>query len=331
MKLAHLAIVTPHATGLYESAREIVVAENKLGHNAFILDPTVRRSDRGAPIGNGALDHTDVVVSHSGLNYYDGCGKPVIYCLHGRPESSFLLEMRPETRKKHPVYSMVAKAATDAQYKRFITFWPETVSYWELLLGKGRVDVVPAPVDLEEWTPDGPSGYQFGGKRGAINVVITDLWREDKTPYHAIHGFVRFAEDHPEARLHVYGIRSDNQPLKVLLAAMERRGMLGEVKGMVRGLANVYRAADVLISPQRLATRAIREAMACGCNVVHVGTSDLGGLRVVDPEDLEEWGRVIGTATEVSRDGSRAMAEKLYDSKLTAEAMLKLCEEVANA
>ena len=100
MKLAHLAIVTPHRAGLYESAREIVAAEVQLGESAYIVDPQQPRFDRGAPIGNGLVEQADVIVSHSGLNSYNNCGKPVIRCLHGRPESSFLLEFREATRKR---------------------------------------------------------------------------------------------------------------------------------------------------------------------------------------------------------------------------------------
>ena len=173
MKLAHIAIVTPHRAGLYETVRDLVAAERGLGVDARIVDPQATCVDRGVPTGfQFEPGEYDAIVNHSGIGAYSErvkkSGKPVIHCMHGRPESSFRLE----ELKRAPVYSFLKAAGEDPMYRRFVTFWPEFVPYWSLILPADRIRTVTAPVDLQAWTPDGPTGYKFNGRKGAINVVV---------------------------------------------------------------------------------------------------------------------------------------------------------------
>ena len=52
MKIAHLATIAPHRTGLYGTARDIVQAERKLGHDARLVDPARPRvgTVHGVPV-----------------------------------------------------------------------------------------------------------------------------------------------------------------------------------------------------------------------------------------------------------------------------------------
>jgi len=302
MKILHTAVVTPHRSGLYESVRDIVVAERSLGHDARIFDPKQLIEDRGAPIGSGdGVDGVDIIVNHSGLGPLDKCGLSVVHCLHGRPESSYRLEKAGVT----PVWSFLKQASTDPQYKAFVTFWPEFVSTWETILD--TVECIPPPVDLDVWTPDGPAGYQFGGKRGKINVVVTDMWRDDITPLSCLVRFFQIAQRDHGMRLHIYGVRHD-RALDVILGGLEQRGILGEVRGYVQGLANVYRAADYLMTPHIIATRAIRESMACGCPLLN--------------------GDGFQPPTQAKRTQARQDAVDRFDSKETARQLLQICERV---
>jgi len=326
MNIVHLAIVSPHRAGLYETVRDIVAAEVALGHEACIVDPQQPGVDRGAPMGHaGRVEACDVLVNHSGLGSCKESSKPIVHCLHGRPESSFRLE----NNGSAPVYSMLERAAKDPQYKRFVTFWPETLPFWELLLADRDIDVLPPPVDLSAWTPDGPSGYTFGGQAGQRNVVIADLWREDRTPFHAIHGFVA-ARMFPQVKLHIYGRPKKHSSLDVLLRQLERIGALGEVRGLIVGLANVYRSADLVLSSNVIATRTVREALACGCPVLHAGRADIGTTGVNNWEDPLEWADSLRSALTVSRSAARSIAEDKYDAKETARQLIAICEEVVD-
>ena len=326
MKLAHVAIVTPHRAGLYETVRDLVAAERRAGADAIIVDPNCITEDRGVPVAHGFHPGDyDCIINHSGLGKHESRvnGTPIIHCLHGRPASSFELEATGQVG----VYSFVRSMSANPKYKLWVTFWAEYLPYWELLVPEAKLRAVTPPVDLEAWTPNGPSGYQFHGKRGAINVVCADMWREDKTPYHVIHCFCQFAKQHPGSKLHLYGVRR-NKAVNVLLEQVEARGWLGEVAGYVDGLANVYRAATMAISPHRIATRSIREAMACGCPVVCApGTAH--GSRYADPEDPAAFSAAMDEVLQSDcRQAARTVAEQFYDSGKTAAEILSLVDEV---
>ena len=325
MRIAHTAIVTPHRAGLYETARDLCAAERKAGVDARIIDPQAIDEDRGVPVGQSfnPSDY-DVIINHSGLGQHADKlnGTPVIHCLHGRPESSFRLTQQ----KRTPVYQYVRNTAANESFKRWVTFWPETVPYWSLLVPPERLKVITAPVDLEAWTPEGPNGYGWHGKGGKYNVVCADMWREDKTPYHVIHGFCEFAKEVPGAKLHLYGVTRDDA-LDVLLAQIGQQGWLGEVRGNVDGLENVYRAATMAISPHRIATRSIREALSCGCPVVSAAAC---GTNRADPEDPRAFGEEMVSACQMMREVAREKA-MAFDANTTAREMLEIVAEVCDA
>lgn len=329
MNLAHLAVVTPHKAGLYETARDLVAAERAVGVDACIVDPTRdgTGSDRGVPIrGWERVAGCDVLISHSGTGErFKDAGKPIIHMMHGRPYSSFLLEQS----GRIPIFSFLREVADDDHYRAFVTFWPEFLPYWRLLLPDDKVHSIPAPVNLDLWTPDGPDGYGFHGHAGEVNVVCAEVWRDDVDPFHVLVAFARYAESAPIPRLHIYAAPQKGSAWKVLRGALEERGVLGEVvEGFVRGLENVYRAADVAVTAQRIATRSVREPMACGCPVVMApgyGHSEF----VAQPEDTEGYAAAIARAVETAnRRRVRASAEKQFDPQHSALAMLEIVERV---
>lgn len=326
MRIAHVVVVTPHQAGIYETARDLVAAERALGVDARIIDPVkeVRGTERDVPlVGVEWANECQILVNHSGL----GKGLlyvnvPVVHILHGRPYSSFLLEQA----GKIPVYSYWTKVRREERFKAFVTFWKDFLPYFKLIFREKRLEAVPPPVDLERWTPDGPSGYNFHGHKGEINVVCADIWRRDKDPYHVINAFGVFVAKHPEARLHVYAAPERGGAWKVLKGALGEN--LGEVCGFIKGLDNVYRAADLLITPHRMATRSVRESLACGCTVVMAPGNRYTEFRA-DPEDLEGYAAAMSTALRYgNRRHNRKVAESCFDSQQTARAFIRILREV---
>jgi glycosyltransferase involved in cell wall biosynthesis len=163
------------------------------------------------------------------------------------------------------------------------------------VLPPDKIRAIPAPVDLEHWTPDGPSGYQFHGQKGERNVVVTDVWREDKDPYHVLNAFLVYARRYGGAKLHIYAAPQKGTAWGVMKALLRESGCLGECVGFVEGLTNVYRAADVMITPHRIAVRSVREALACGCSVVMDHGQAYTPFRA-EPEDLKAFAWKIDTA-----------------------------------
>ncbi len=327
MKVAHVAVVTPHRAGLYETARDLVAAERRAGVDARIIDPVkaIEMVDRGSPVvGAGYARECDVLVNHSGLSAeLNALRLPVVHVLHGRPHSSFLLEQSGEIK----VLSYLTRVREDVRFRAFVTFWPEFLPYWEVLLPRERLHAVAAPVDLERWTPHGPDGYEFHGQAGDVNVVCSSMWRADETPFHVINAFYHFALGRPGARLHVYGApQGGGSAWGVLEAALRERGMLGEVVGMVTGLENVYRAADAVIVPHRIATRSVREPLACGCNVVMAPGNSFTPF-VADPQDLAAYAAQIARAVS-ERVDNRRVARVCFDAERAAGEFISLLARV---
>lgn len=306
MKVAHLAIITPGRCGLYETTHELVTGLRVLGVDSRLVDPGGNQvypdgypheTERGIPVASmGWAVDADVLVSHSG---YDGTpvsktNQPVIYVAHGRPYNSFMTEVEGGP----PIYSYQYNKNKDDRIKSVVTFWPEHVDLHRVMFPDKPVDLVQAPVDLNEWT-DGPARYKFNGKGGDINVVCTDSWRQDVGPYLPLNAFALWARENPGAKLHLYAAPKKLKGYSAIIKRIQDDGNMGEIVGWVRGLKEIYRSADLMITGNSIDTRTVREAMACGCPALKV------------PGDFS--GALLQTRTR-----TRAQAESWFDPMMTA-------------
>ena len=311
MKLAHIAIITPSRCGLYETTRELVTALRARGVDSRICDPTTEKKgiDRGALFADLAwAEKADLLINHSGLgSRLEATAMPVVHVLHGRPRNSFLLEMGGKT----PIYSYHYHKNKDARWKAIVTFWPEHVPYHTVMWPDVPIHTIQPPVDLDQWTPDGPSGYGWHGTGGEVNIVCTDAWRQDVDPFNVVNAFALSARKVKGWKLHMYGCSKTLGAWAPLLKRIQDDGNLGQVTGWVSGLANVYRAADLLITPHTIHTRAVREATACGCPVQRVNC------------DLRE--APISVPANGAREAARAFAEKEFNPVATARQFEELC------
>lgn len=320
MKLAHVAIVTPHRCGLYETTRELVAAERALGHDARMFDPAPtpyhpkEDEDRGAVIVRDRewLKEADVIVDHSGCDgTTDKLETPHILVAHGRPHHSFVGEVRGGA----PVFSYHYRLDSTPKYKAVVTFWNQHVGHLKFMFRQKPVYCVPAPVDLSEWKASGPGGYGFHGKKGAYNVVIADAWRDDGDLLDAVIAVGLAARILPGIKLHIYGKRGGEKGWPAIFKVLQDEGTLGEVQGWVSGLDNVYRAADMLVTPHQIDTRAVREAQACGCTVFRAqGMLDLMAKFIAD--DLQKPRR--------DREAERKWAAQAFNPLTTAKSFLEI-------
>jgi len=322
MRIAHAAIATPNRCGLYETVRDLAAAERDLSADARIVDPAPNKEhgitgeDRGVPIASMDWGVTaDVVVSHSGHDSTPlaKTDQPIIHVSHGRPLSTFM----GERGGKAPGLTYQTQRRNHPRYKAAVTFWPEYLSYLRNIWGTKPVHVVPPPCDLDYWTP-GESDFDFNGKRGKYNVVMMDPWsREDSSPYHSIHAFCLFRRMVPEARLHMYAWDRNRKGLTGITNLLGVGG--GTISGWTSNMRAVLRAADLLITPHRIYTRSIREAMACGTQVV--------SGRDCHPEEIERFAEKMVERKEHPLP-VRELAERLFNPRTSARVFLRICESV---
>jgi len=195
-----------------------------------------------------------------------------------------------------------------------VTFWPQHVPYLEVMWPDTPIHVIQAPVDLDAWNPKGPGGYNFGGKSGRVNIVCTDGFRNDIDPFVAINAYILWARGVSGARFHIYGMR-EMKGWTSLIRRMQDDGIMGEHKTWVKGLAHVYRAADLLITSHSIDTRSVREAMACGCPVLRVMGPTLNGYK-------EGFTEILGA----DRKLMRFIAEKRFNPAVTAKQFKKVLD-----
>ncbi len=326
IKVAHSVVVTPGRCGLYETTRDLIDHVRGEGVDARMVDPDKERNklhpaapdDRAVPIADMEwAKSADIIVSHSGLGeVLEKVDVPFIHVAHGRPRSSFISEVTGST----PIYSYQFGLNKDPRFKAIVNFLPEHVPYHKVMMPNKDIYSITAPVDLDKWTPEGPSGYKFHGHAGAINVVCTDAWRDDIDPFVVVNAFALFAREVKGAKLHIYGGDPARKGWGALIKTIRDSGHMGEYTSWVNGLENVYRAADMLITPHNIEVRSIREAMACGCPVVS------------DPEHfLFSFVERMKATLNSDRGEVRKSAEKRFNPVDTAKQFVEIIKKVKGA
>lgn len=318
MKVAHSVVVTPGRCGLYETTADLVRALRKEGIDSRLIDPdpdnnpiykTIPENDGDIPIeGLDWFNQADVIVSHSGLGSLK-LDRPKIHIAHGRPKASYLGEIKGKT----PVYSYSYNEGKKKAFDAVVTFWPEHVPYLAVMWNPILVYSITAPVDLEKWTPQGPSGYKFNGHAGERNIVISDAWRDDVDPFECLHAYALYNRKYPGSKLHIYARPEDPKGWSALVQKIRDEGGIGELLPWIRGLDNVYRAADLTLTANSIATRTMRESMACGCPALHVTNPD--------PDQIHE-------ALKQDRREVRRKAETFFNPKDTAAEFMDLLNGV---
>lgn len=287
MRIAHFVFYGPKRAGIYETSRDLCLAECELGHDAKLVDtswhdrkekpPQTFRFDRGVDVATmeWALG-ADIHVLHSIIPPPLYGKKPAVVVLHGAPEYVFYSELF-RHKDGDGGYTTLINYGKDKRVKKFVTFWPRHEEYWKAIMGDDNVAVVPAPVRAGEYTPDGPKEEFTKGK--AFNVGYCDTWRPTffKDPYQVLIGMRKFWQRFPEdVSLQLFAIPSDKRRAdewgglwdRNINAIKAQGDFFGDIWQLHSNMANVYRALDVVITTSVDATRIVREALSCGTPLV---------------------------------------------------------------
>lgn len=283
MRVVHFAPFAPSACGLYEAARDMVIADRRAGHDAQLVDvgPTLvdgthtdgkpgQIDNRGGTEVKSAkpsiANYADVIVAHSGMpdNWIVQCQAPIVWILHGRPGACF----RPEQFGRGNSYSLMASLATWPRVKKMVTLWPYYVQFWKPIIPSEKLVCFSVPpIDENRFTLEGEK-HDFGELGGKFNVMIADSWREDIDVYEITHGAIEFSKIRKDVKFHFYGVQTPYRCWEYLFTELRRMGTLGEVWGQRPNIEEIYRSADVFLSPHRIITRTIGEALSCGMPVI---------------------------------------------------------------
>jgi len=344
MKIAHFGNFVPNSCGMFHTTVDTVLAEREVGIDSQFIDWGYAKdyqqqySRVGLTYGEittvspqWAVDEADVLVLHSAMPpQAKASGKPIVVAVHGRPEYSFILEKM----KKGSCLNLYHSFARDPQVATFFTYWTEHVAYWNMLLKK-QVQFVPSMVDLGKFRPQG-SAVTFKNI-GQPNILIADIWREDVSPFNTMFAAAKFIQDRcPDGRIHVYGLSNPNETSAManVLNPMKERNIIGDIHGLVRNIDEVYRIADILVTPHNISTRVVREALASGCPIVAGAGSQYTPYKA-DPHDIHSfvneiercWENLKKQGLEARRE-ARVVAEENFNLPQAGKALKKIYEGV---
>lgn len=326
MKLVHVAPFAPGRCGLYETVRDLVLGERRLGHEAILVDsgvigegPHYGQSDGELTSCPPSAAHdADILITHTSPSsevVAISKNAPVLHVIHGRPESSFRLSVK---GGDSPVYDIYASWAKDGKVARWLTLWPEHLPYWQAIIPADKLFSTTAPpCDLSRWKKDGlKHTWSVSGEK---NILVADTWRDDSDPYHILHGLMLAAEKRPGIKIHIYAMQTPLGPWEHILRKLRVIGALGETCGMMRNIDQRYRAADLVVTPHRIATRIVREAAACGSTVLTgEAYANWGsyGCNPLDPYDVADQTLLAlenPNVPDVSKYDSVKIAQELID------------------
>jgi len=344
MKIAHFTVFSPNRSGLYGTVADLIRAERMQGIDAELVDyGPDENGNICSKVGlidgdivsmspEWAYKNADILVRHSMIvEPIARVGIPIIMAIHGRPEYSYLLEHYGTS----PVMSIMCNHETDQKYAGYITFWKEHIPFWSLMMPRREVSYIPSMVDLKKFNPTGEK-ILFGNKEGSPNILIADMWREDITPFNAILAVAQFKEKYVQgAKAHLFGLPPTNKGFVTQYAERLRAaGVVGEANMIVPFMDRVYRSVDMVVTPHKIATRIVREALASGIPIV-AGSGCPYTPYTADAHDTVAFAHQINrcwiamqTKGNKLKEEARAMAEKEFGFESAGKAMLELCNSI---
>lgn len=361
MKVAHFSPFAPRACGLYEAARDFVLADRAAGRESIFVDLGKLDGDKYIPPRPAGLEDkrrtgtlvtssyddardADLFVAHSCLpaDFLTSTQQPVLFVLHGRPVDC----VRPEFyRRGNNAYSIYHDVASWPRVRRLLTLWPEQVPFWEPIVPAGKLAVIASPpVDQQLYCPVGPAHEFDPGTKGDFNVLVADSWREDD-PYYIVHGAMQAAARIPGLRLHIYSAEKqkpdpsnlaaacNSGPWEPIYAHLKSLGILGEVCGRMPDMDQVYRAMDCVLTHNPSASRIVAEAISCGVPVVAAQPNPFTPFAYVAQHDVPGVAAaLVAVHSELQEhgrglDGMLAETAEAFAPALFAERIGKVYEE----
>lgn len=280
-KIAHVAPFAPNRCGLYEAARDMAFADARSGHSVYFIDagipvdgvleaPKIGEVDdrlgfRLETCHPDLLNDADIIIMHTGFNdcWLVKNTAPLIWAVHGRPLACF----RPEQNGQGNSFELYTSVAKWKRTKKMLYFWNEFVPNWKPFF-EGKDLVLNYPViDTERFAIDGEK-YDIKD-RGTFNILVCDSSREDIDLYETFAGLIEYSKTNKDVKIHFVGFEYEAKNCwQQMLGKLKELGTLGDVHQRVTNMELVYRSMDMLISPNRIVTRTVAEALSCGIKVL---------------------------------------------------------------
>ena len=358
LTVAHWCNWSPHISGMYETTRELVDAENRIegvlagfcetpGPGAD--DQRIKRCAEGGkkdPMhphfrtqGWGwAMKYADIHIIHSTRLGKVGEIQPRAFFIHGTVEACLESELMENDRYASfsSAGGYIAKSqATFVTNERSRRMW----SRWDY--SGEKVHRVNKGIDLE-WWKRASTQQDLTGKP---SVLYGEIWRNIKHPMHLLHAVEEIYDENQDVVLNMWGCGTKPGFWRSIITAMRFDKFLGKrgIRTIVDYPEHYYSRGDVLVSPSVYGdvTRVHQEAMACGCPVISWDTDPYQDAhpykyaKAFDFSDLaqkitEVYGAVLDDREGVAKQ-CRNLAERYFDINFEAQQIVTVLRDVISA
>ena len=203
MKVAHLSLWAPRASGLYEATKDLIKYERKLGLESEFVESEVKDPDPKqftdgwltAKPWSWAQD-ADLLVMHRSLPNELAHKQPKVVVMHGPIEIMMMFEHSGETDNFNFNINMIW------DYDACVAITPQDYEIAQHYDEKERLRFIEDAVDLERYHPD---GWQWEYQHHPA-IVSADTIRLNKLPLHIILAMENLRKSTPDARLNFFSI-----------------------------------------------------------------------------------------------------------------------------
>lgn len=295
-------------SGLAFTTLELVKAEEKLGHQVCLREPTDKDAMPGEILYGSTSMTPDVECVHSQMpitTYFSP--SPKFLWMHGEPLSSVGNGI-----------SMKAIVDMAPKMDAFIAMRQEEASVWRSIK---RTYVVPKGIDLERFHPvDIPAHVDGDDKTklsGSPAVLYCEHWRQQRNPLYWCVAMQKVWQTLPNARLHLYNCPGGKMydTFRTLINHNKWGVFLRTINGPVADadVNTLYNRADIVVSGlYPLYARSI-EAFGAGKAFIGPGYTnpDYPWHCDLDPDSMAK--SIIDCWSDYARLDYRKWAEQRHD------------------
>jgi len=342
--IAHWGQFSPRQSGLMETVRDLIHAENRIP--GVLAGLVVYNMPKGG-ISDGDIDlqahdwafrDANVHMVHYRETSSAAQLKPRVFMVHGTPETCLKSELSDDGWKGASFTSSLERVQKD---DATICLSKRHYYMWKPFDNNNRLHYAPKGVDLNEYSPMGARM----DLNGTPAITYGEVWRVMlKDPLMTFYGISEYAKRNPEVKFHPFGIGNWFRIWNVLVSSCDFQFLLGKnhIASIQQYPCNWYRGSHILISPVMTGepSRVQKEAMACGCPVIAWDTDNFEDSHATlkakpfDPFDMADkieqlWGAILDDHPRV-RQLARQTAEQYYNIEATAKVVVDVCRQVVN-
>jgi len=340
LKVAHLSLWAPSASGLYEATKDLIKYERKLGIDSQFVESVVKDPDLKT-YTDGWLtakpwawaEDADVLVMHRSLPNELAHKKPKVVVMHGPLEIMMMNEHSGPGENFNFNINMIW------DYDACVAITPQDYEIAQHFDEKKRLRFIEDAVDVERYSLNGWA-YEYANHPA---IISADTIRLNKIPLHIILAMENVRKRIPSARLNFFSIPLVDSPtwrnIFVRSKLMHNQSNCELIQLLTGDIKPYIRGADISFNNNLHGVHSrgsVMEAMAMGIPVVsYCGGEDYTPyiaktwcLESIAEAVEQCWKDIQAKGREMVAKECRAYADEHFNMEKAAVEYKKLYEEL---